>query len=445
MRYLVLKLILLLLMSSEFVEAQKFPLNVDRPHSLSVGQIVPNILIANIVNNERTSVYMSDYREKLVILDFWSTMCKACIEAFPKMEILQQKFGNQLKILPVNYESKAMVTAFFKRTPYNLPSVTDDKVLSKWFKHRSMPHEVWIHKGKVIAITDGQYVDAKNVAKVLKGDQINWPIKNDFYIFDYKKQLLQTQINNPNGRNPVYTAVLGYQEGALPKVGRDTINGMVRNYILNYSILRAYSSLWKEVVKVKQINSTGNNITSGYGGFTPTQLILEIKDSSKYVYKPEYGYREEWNRKNDISYEWVSSLNSSEKQIQYSNIITDLDRLLGLRGRWEKREQKCLILVQDSPVDNLKSQGGETKFIFDGTIKKLINAPLSTIIFWMNSIAGNPPMYDESNIKYLVNMDLKIKSWVDIPELKKELQRYGLDLKEENRIIDIFVLSETNN
>jgi len=435
-----LKLIIILLQLSASTFSQNVMLNT--PSNLKVGDYTPDILITKIINNDKSSAKISDFKDQLLLIDFWSTTCSACIEALPKLDSLQKQFDERIKILPVNYESVTVVSKFLKKGGYNLPSVAEDKILSKWFKHRVLPHEVWIYKGKIIGITDGQYVDARNIQKVLNGETINWPIKDDFLNYDYSKPIFKKNTDQ-NYYHPAYIAITGYQIGALPKIGTviDSIQNTRRDYIINYSILRAYQVLWKELIDINQIPSAAGGGTGNFGGFTPTQLILEVKNPNKYIYNNEI-YREEWNRKNLVSYECISSNVNIDKKIEYQNMINDFDRLLGLHGRWEKQLTKCFSLVQIDTKTHLKTIGGPTKFIVYGSVKKLRNSPLRNIVYWMNSIPGNPPIFDESNYKELVDLNLNINSWKDIPKLKKELQQYGLDLKEESRIIDVFILTE---
>ena len=84
--------------------------------ALTIGDTVPDITITNVYNYPASTIHLSDLKGKLVILDFWSTWCGACIEAFPKMEKLQKEFGDQLQVILVNtYEGDTIqrVKSFF--------------------------------------------------------------------------------------------------------------------------------------------------------------------------------------------------------------------------------------------------------------------------------------------------------------------------------------------
>src|SRR5687767_12747147 len=68
---------------------------------LKVGDQVPPAFFKNIPGNGTS---------KLIILDMWSTGCSSCMEAFPKMVLLQDQFKKQLQIVLVNpWESDSQI------------------------------------------------------------------------------------------------------------------------------------------------------------------------------------------------------------------------------------------------------------------------------------------------------------------------------------------------
>lgn len=53
------------------------------------GALMPNI---EGVDNEGNKVSLASIENKIVLVDFWASWCKPCIEAFPKMEKMYQQF-----------------------------------------------------------------------------------------------------------------------------------------------------------------------------------------------------------------------------------------------------------------------------------------------------------------------------------------------------------------
>ena len=117
-------------------------------------------------------IKLSDYRGKLVILNFWATWCAPCREEMPDLDTLQStnKLEN-LKIFPINVGKEKIEKAekfFFKLKIKNLDIYFDDTVrLANLFSLRGIPTSVIINKNGeefarimgVIDFTDKKFID----------------------------------------------------------------------------------------------------------------------------------------------------------------------------------------------------------------------------------------------------------------------------------------------
>ena len=56
---------------------------------LTVGKVAPDFKLPDL--NEK-DIRLSDFRGKVVFLNFWATWCKPCREEMPSMEILYKNF-----------------------------------------------------------------------------------------------------------------------------------------------------------------------------------------------------------------------------------------------------------------------------------------------------------------------------------------------------------------
>ncbi|HUA15771.1 MAG TPA: TlpA disulfide reductase family protein [Verrucomicrobiae bacterium] len=68
---------------------------------------------------------LSDYRGKVVLLDFWATWCEPCRQEIPHFVDLQNKYGPQgLQVLGVSMDdSMAPVQDFYRQLKMNYPVV----------------------------------------------------------------------------------------------------------------------------------------------------------------------------------------------------------------------------------------------------------------------------------------------------------------------------------
>jgi thiol-disulfide isomerase/thioredoxin len=70
---------------------------------------------------------LSEYKGKVVLVNFWATWCEPCREEMPSLERLRSKLaGKPFEVLAVNYgESREKVASFLEREFVELPIVLD--------------------------------------------------------------------------------------------------------------------------------------------------------------------------------------------------------------------------------------------------------------------------------------------------------------------------------
>lgn len=402
--------------------------NAKQISDLKIGDEIPDVAISLLQNEKIVKMKIKDLKQPLIILDFWDTYCTSCITAFPRLDSLQKKFKNSLLILPVTYQDQKLVSNFLKNNRFlkknniNLVSAVDDKILKEYFKHQGVPHEVWIYKGKVKAITAADYINEKNIEKILLGKNVNWPVKHVLNDFNYNEPLLNSQSIQRKQGFPIYAAIFKYIEGVESKSGYvlDSINHTIRQYFINQPIIQLYYSAM--------------SLKTPFPFFTaPNRMILEVKDSNYYVFDSNKNYKARWDIDHAFSYESVFP-DSISKSRRSDIIVEQLNGFLGLKGRIETRKVKCLILTKEKS-HNVES---DTSSFFH---KK----PIKELIRWLdttNQISGQYlPIVDETRYSGLISLG----EWTDLDTLRNELHKRGFDIRAGERNVDLFVLSETNN
>jgi thiol-disulfide isomerase/thioredoxin len=87
------------------------------------GGPTPPLALRDIHGKEHQ---LSDYKGKVVVLNFWATWCDPCREEMPSMQRLQDKLAGKLVILAVDYgEGAPRIWEFLKRVPVKFTVLLD--------------------------------------------------------------------------------------------------------------------------------------------------------------------------------------------------------------------------------------------------------------------------------------------------------------------------------
>ena len=97
---------------------------------------------------------LSDYKGKLVFLNFWATWCPPCLSEMPAMQKLYQTWDKDMFVmLAVNMgQSRAEVKAFAKKHKYTFPILMDsEQKVAAGYRVRGIPTTYFIDaKGNII-------------------------------------------------------------------------------------------------------------------------------------------------------------------------------------------------------------------------------------------------------------------------------------------------------
>src|SRR5690606_13929182 len=194
-------------------EAEPAATAVEDAKPRQTGATIPEYLRHSplqVANHPRAggknSITLNDYRDKLIILDFWATWCKPCISSLYKLDTLQKQFAEELAVIPTTYETREKADVFIANKGWSLPSAVGNTILKKYFPHQSIPHQVWIKSGRVEAIVGPEYARANFIRDVLAGKHVAFRHKIEVP-FDKSKPLFLNG-NGGDGSNMLYQSVI---------------------------------------------------------------------------------------------------------------------------------------------------------------------------------------------------------------------------------------------
>lgn len=123
---------------------------------LEVGDTAPDF---SAVDLQDRTVQLADYRDRVVVLDFWATWCGPCLIAMPDLQQVHEDFApHGVEILAINQgEDRDRIARFIQRHAYTFRVVRDEaSAIGALFGIRGLPAQLvigtdgrieWIHLG----------------------------------------------------------------------------------------------------------------------------------------------------------------------------------------------------------------------------------------------------------------------------------------------------------
>jgi len=143
---------------------------------LKKGKIAPNF--EGTIFSTGKTIKLSDYKDKVILVDFWYKDCYPCIKAIPHLSALKTKYSkNGLIVLGLNpydkkEKNKKKLPEFIKINKMNYPIVFIEKGIVKDFKVRAFPTFYIIDKnGKIahsqVGFGENSVIEIDSIIKVL--------------------------------------------------------------------------------------------------------------------------------------------------------------------------------------------------------------------------------------------------------------------------------------
>jgi thiol-disulfide isomerase/thioredoxin len=409
--------------------------------NLQVGDTLPpNIEVTYLSGDSVITVPLNIfYKDSYLILDFWATWCGACIKPMAEADSLSKFFDGKLQILPITYENQQTARKFiYKNKVLNKLAlhfvVENTTLMGGYFKFSTIPHEVWIDtQGIVKAITYPDEITFENASLFVNNQPLHAFEKIDDLLFDITKPLKVDE------NSLIYRSVLiNYKSGVSNAIGTFT-KAFVKGEKVNRFI-----AINKDILSLFYAAYSQNQ-----GHINYDRIEMHVTDSlalNPFIKGPNIGRKT--IVQNSFCYELLLP-NKVERNIFYTYLFEDLNRLFPFKASIEKRKKLCYVLVQRNKNKIPKTLGMQTKLIWEnGQIKSLHNQTMDILVSYLNWNM-DLQVIDETNFANSFDMDLEIEMInngenivIDFLKLNKVLKRYSFDLVKTERFVDVLVIKQ---
>lgn len=137
-------------------------------HAVEQGKQAPDFELPSTGQN---NIKLSNYKGKVVYLDFWASWCGPCKKTFPWMNEMQKKYGKDgFQIVAINVDKqKVDADKFLATAPAEFTILLDpDGNVAKTFDLQGMPSSFIIDRNGTVRIAHRGFKDGN--AEELEGE-----------------------------------------------------------------------------------------------------------------------------------------------------------------------------------------------------------------------------------------------------------------------------------
>jgi thiol-disulfide isomerase/thioredoxin len=405
--------------------------------SLTIGDKIPD---TNKFMISGRKFSLSEFKKKLIILDFWSQKCAGCVASFSRIDALQKEFDSDIQIILINRESAESTSEFFLRhKKVKKPDVlfiSADTLFNKFFPHDGEPYHVWLDSSFHIKyMTDAFTATQKSIEQFLDG-------------IDLKARYLTKSKN--------YIPSLFDSSRIIDVDCFSYLSHCKMNYHLTSLNRNGFNELTVSCVSIVELyqNAYNGSEQMHYKFNRPGRTILEVKDSFRVKRPKDPNQFNEWFE--NYCYNYQLSLPRQREDEKYQIMKEDLQRYFNLQAKVELRNVHCLTLVRTSTANKLATKSGKTLYNFYSanesttkidSIRELINVPYTVFAELLSRYIENAheiSFVDVTNFNGNIDIRLSAKALdtMSIPRLRMELKKYDLDLIEMNLPMEVLVIKD---
>ena len=148
-----------------------------------------------------TVISLSDYKGKVVLIDFWATWCPPCIKGIPDLiEIKEELKGTDFEVIGISLDgytrggaTKNNVSPFMKEKGINYPIVLGDEQVAQLYGGiRSIPTSFVIDKeGYIVSYYQGLVAKEKYINDIKKANSKDYSPDTKYIAPDFTLPLVK--------------------------------------------------------------------------------------------------------------------------------------------------------------------------------------------------------------------------------------------------------------
>lgn len=380
-------------------------------------------------------------KKKLVILHFWNTLCKGCVQELIKIDSLQNKFDTAVQFNMIASESSEVINDFFSVRkklvkPKGVIYWNGDRMFRKYFPHSFVPHNVWLSKeGKVLSITSGGQTTERAIVTYLSIGKTITTAKSKEKVINWNIPVL-SQFYAAGGNNQFHS----YLMRAI-----DTIR-----QTHEWKRVQGTGEVYRIIMhKVSAIDIILEAFNKGEEKFAPLygNVLLKLKPGSQYAVPADRNDREAWYKDHLLLYDMQVPPEKGKEF--YSYMHQDLAKMFDLKATVIKQKRKCLVLTLSDSA-KLASHGGVAGSFppkkAGDSLWRFTNYPFKNFLLIISRYTRRNQFELRDQTGFIGNIDMLLNGQIidklDTKQLAADLAVYGITLSETECEADVLEITE---
>ena len=145
------------LLSGIIIATVLYGISTFAENKLKLGDAAPEVSVKMINEKEYGKTFsLAEFKDKVVVLEFWATWCPPCRQSIPHLSKLQEKYKDKVVVIGISGEDRETVESFVKEQKemkYRVAIDDSDKtgeIYMAGFGVDGIPHAFMIKEGKII-------------------------------------------------------------------------------------------------------------------------------------------------------------------------------------------------------------------------------------------------------------------------------------------------------